>query len=78
MTLSFTKMHGLGNDFVVIDTRHSRTVLSTDKIKHLCDRRLGIGCDQLVLLSAPTRDGADILVRFFNPDGSEAGACGNA
>ncbi|GBR53703.1 diaminopimelate epimerase [Neokomagataea thailandica NBRC 106555] len=78
MTLSFTKMHGLGNDFVVIDTRHSASVLDTDMIKRLCDRRHGVGCDQLVLLAPPTLAGADVHVRFFNPDGSEAGACGNA
>ncbi|MBF0892673.1 diaminopimelate epimerase [Gluconobacter sp. LMG 1744] len=78
MSLSFTKMHGLGNDFVVIDARQNDPTLDTATIRHLCDRRFGIGCDQLVLLTVPTLDGADVHVRFFNPDGSEAGACGNA
>ena len=78
MSLSFTKMHGLGNDFVVIDARQNDPALDTATIRHLCDRRFGIGCDQLVLLTVPTLDGADVHVRFFNPDGSEAGACGNA
>lgn len=78
MTLSFTKMHGLGNDFIVIDGRETDPALDEATIRHLCDRRFGIGCDQLVLLSAPTLEGADVLVRFFNSDGSESGACGNA
>ncbi|GBR72044.1 diaminopimelate epimerase [Gluconobacter kanchanaburiensis] len=78
MSLSFTKMHGLGNDFVVIDARDTDPALNAETIRGLCDRRFGIGCDQLVLLSAPTLEGADVRVRFFNPDGSEAGACGNA
>lgn len=78
MSVSFTKMHGLGNDFIILDGRTTPLSLSTTLISRLCDRRTGIGCDQLVTLSAPTRDGADVLVRFFNPDGSEAGACGNA
>ncbi|AQS92194.1 diaminopimelate epimerase [Gluconobacter albidus] len=78
MSLSFTKMHGLGNDFVVIDARQNDPALDTATIRHLCDRRFGIGCDQLVLLTLPTLTGADVHVRFFNPDGSEAGACGNA
>ncbi|MDE7541102.1 diaminopimelate epimerase [Gluconobacter sphaericus] len=78
MSLSFTKMHGLGNDFVVIDARQNDPALDTPTIRKLCDRRFGIGCDQLVLLTPPTLHGADVHVRFFNPDGSEAGACGNA
>lgn len=78
MTLSFTKMHGLGNDFIIIDGRETATALNTETIQKLCDRRFGVGCDQLVVLSPPTADGADVLVRFFNADGSESGACGNA
>lgn len=83
MTLPFTKMHGLGNDFVVIDIRlaHRRPDIrlpDTETIRRLCDRRHGIGCDQLVLLAAPTHPEADVTVRFFNPDGSESAACGNA
>lgn len=71
-------MHGLGNDFVVLDNRDNTLSLTKDLIRALCDRHTGIGCDQLVLLSPPTRVGADVRAQFFNPDGSEAGACGNA
>lgn len=78
MSLNFTKMHGLGNDFVVLDTRNASIALDDTLIRSLCDRHTGIGCDQLVLLSRPTLAGADVRVQFFNPDGSEAGACGNA
>lgn len=78
MMIRFHKMQGLGNDFVMIDRRHERFDATLHTMSRLCDRRFGIGCDQLVLLDAPDRDGADIRVRFFNPDGSEAGACGNA
>ncbi|MCT6837617.1 MAG: diaminopimelate epimerase [Bifidobacteriales bacterium] len=78
MGMSFTKMHGLGNDFVILDGRRTPLTLPSTLISRLCNRQRGIGCDQLVTLSPPTRAGADVLVRFFNPDGSEAGACGNA
>lgn len=78
MSLVFTKMHGLGNDFVIIDGRTTPITLSATDIRTLCDRRLGVGCDQLVLLTPPTDPKATVFVRFYNPDGSEAGACGNA
>lgn len=78
MSVSFTKMHGLGNDFIILDGRTAPLTLSSALITQLCNRRTGIGCDQLVTLTPPTRKEADVLVRFFNPDGSEAGACGNA
>ncbi len=74
----FTKMHGLGNDFVVLDGR-LREIRLTDRQKQLiADRRLGIGCDQLITLEAPRDRQADVFMRINNPDGSEAGACGNA
>ncbi|UMM64172.1 diaminopimelate epimerase [Aristophania vespae] len=76
--IAFTKMHGLGNDFIVLDNRSNMITLTEVMIRHICDRHLGIGCDQLVLLSNPTLEGASVRVQFFNPDGSEAGACGNA
>ncbi|WP_395019333.1 diaminopimelate epimerase [Dongia sp.] len=76
MRLPFTKMHGLGNDFVVIDTRSRPIALSDDQKRRIADRRRGIGCDQLILLEPSRR--ADVFMRIFNPDGSEAGACGNA
>jgi len=71
------KMHGAGNDFVILDGRTRALGLTTPRVRHLADRRLGIGCDQLISLE-PGRDGADVFMRIHNPDGSEAGACGNA
>lgn len=71
-------MHGLGNDFVVIDEREYPLNLTPTRIAALADRRRGIGCDQFVTLSPATITEALAFVRFFNPDGSEAGACGNA
>jgi diaminopimelate epimerase len=73
----FHKMHGLGNDFVVLDTRREPLAVDAAAARALADRRTGIGCDQLIVIEpAPTAD-ADAAIRFFNPDGSEAGACGN-
>ena len=74
--LPFRKMHGLGNDFVVGDARRSAVGLSTDQVRRIADRHRGVGFDQLALLG-PSAD-ADARVTFFNGDGSEAGACGNA
>ena len=76
MRLPFTKMHGLGNDFVVIDARELPLVLSDDQKRRIADRRRGIGCDQLIILEQSRK--ADVFMRIYNPDGSEAGACGNA
>jgi diaminopimelate epimerase len=75
--LSFRKMHGLGNDFVVLDGRAAPLGLTRAEIVVLADRRLGIGCDQLIIMEPPAA-GADAFMRIHNPDGSEAGACGNA
>jgi len=77
MSLKFHKMHGLGNDFVIIDNRLGQYALSLEQIRQLADRRFGIGCDQLMLLLAPKTPGTDIFMHIYNPDGSEAGACGN-
>ena len=77
MDISFSKMHGIGNDFVIIDNSVNRIQLNNNRIAELCDRRYGIGCDQLIILSAPRDKKADVYVRFFNPGGDEAGACGN-
>lgn len=71
------KMHGAGNDFVILDGRAQALGLDAPRIRHLADRRLGIGCDQLISLE-PAEAGADVFMRIHNPDGSEAGACGNA
>ncbi|MDG6093994.1 diaminopimelate epimerase [Acetobacter sp. AN02] len=78
MRIAFHKMNGLGNDFVIVDERVSSAGLSVSRITALADRRRGIGCDQLVVLGAPSGPDHHVHVRFFNPDGSEAGACGNA
>ena len=79
MSVAFLKMHGAGNDFVVIDERRQALGFSADQVRRLADRRLGIGCDQFITLHpAPVGTDADLVMRIRNPDGSEAGACGNA
>jgi diaminopimelate epimerase len=75
--IPFTKMHGLGNDFVVIDRRAAPVPLDSARICAITDRRRGIGCDQLVLIDPAEQDGAAAYLRFHNTDGSESGACGN-
>ncbi len=77
MPLQFTKMHGLGNDFVVIDAIRQQVCLSPAQIRFLADRHFGVGCDQVLLIETATRPGADFRYRIFNPDGGEVGACGN-
>lgn len=77
MQVSFHKMHGAGNDFVVLDERAGPLDLSPQAIERLADRHTGIGCDQLVLVG-PGEAPDEVRARFFNPDGGEAGACGNA
>jgi diaminopimelate epimerase len=74
---SFLKMHGLGNDFVVLDGRSAPILLAEDEARWLADRHFGIGCDQIVILETPKTAGADVHVRYLNSDGSESGACGN-
>lgn len=76
MAASFHKMHGLGNDFVVIDARTDAVEMTTARAHAIADRRTGIGCDQLILLEPSAV--ADLKMRIFNADGSEVGACGNA
>lgn len=76
--LPFLKMHGLGNDFVVIDLRDRPVALTLPQRRWIADRRRGIGCDQLILLEPPRQRVADVFMRIHNPDGGEAGACGNA
>lgn len=77
MRVDFTKMHGLGNDFVVLDARRTPLPAIEEPIaRALADRRTGIGCDQLIWLE-PSHS-ADFRMRIFNADGSEVGACGNA
>jgi diaminopimelate epimerase len=75
---AFIKMHGLGNDFVVLDGRRAPISLSEAQVRRLADRRFGIGCDQLIVMEPPANDAATVFMRIYNPDGSEAEACGNA
>ena len=78
MAISFRKMHGLGNDFVVIDARAQPLVLDDGLARRIADRRTGIGCDQLIVIE-PAKDGlADAFMRIRNADGGEVEACGNA
>jgi diaminopimelate epimerase len=76
MRARFTKMQGCGNDFVVLDERTTPLDLTPARAAAIADRRLGIGCDQVIALGRSP--GADVAMRILNPDGSEAGACGNA
>ena len=77
--LAFTKMHGLGNDFVVLDARGGGIDLDEAFARAISDRRLGIGCDQILVIEPPkgTNGEADIFMRILNADGGEAEACGN-
>jgi diaminopimelate epimerase len=75
--LRFTKMHGQGNDFVVLDGVRQTIDLTTTQIKHIADRHFGIGCDQILLVERPTRDDCDFRYRIFNADGDEVEQCGN-
>lgn len=77
MELKFTKMQGLGNDFVVMDTINQSLSLSVEQMRLLADRRFGIGCDQLLWVSPTEAPGVDFNYRIFNADGSEAQQCGN-
>jgi len=77
MSLSFTKMHGLGNDFVVIDAISQTVDLTPDQIRFIADRHRGVGCDQLLLVQPPETDKVDFNYRIFNADGGEVGQCGN-
>jgi diaminopimelate epimerase len=76
--IPFLKMHGLGNDFVVLDGRRAPLAVDAAAARALADRRTGIGCDQVILLEPPRHPGAQVLMRIHNPDGGEAEACGNA
>jgi diaminopimelate epimerase len=75
--VAFRKMHGLGNDFCVLDARATPLVVSPDAARAIGDRHRGVGFDQLIIMEPPPA-GADVFMRILNPDGSEAGACGNA
>ena len=75
--LSFTKMQGAGNDFVVLDGTHTPLDLSEAQVRALADRHFGIGADQVLLVERPTIDGVDFRYRIFNNDGGEVEHCGN-
>jgi len=77
MRMRFTKMQGLGNDFVVIDAIRQRVELSAEKVRQLADRHFGIGCDQLLLVEPPRSSDTEFYYRIFNADGSEVAQCGN-
>ncbi|MBL4607166.1 MAG: diaminopimelate epimerase [Pseudomonadales bacterium] len=77
MVLTFTKMHGLGNDFVVLDGVTQDIHLSTEQIRFIADRRFGVGCDQILLVEPPSLPDIDFRYRIFNADGSEVEQCGN-
>ena len=77
MTLKFTKMHGAGNDFVVLDGVRQSIALSPEQIRFIADRHFGIGCDQILLVEKSQRDDADFRYRIFNADGGEVEQCGN-
>jgi diaminopimelate epimerase len=77
MSLKFTKMHGAGNDFVVLDGVRQSIALSPDQIRFIADRHFGIGCDQILLVEKTPREDADFRYRIFNADGSEVEQCGN-
>jgi diaminopimelate epimerase len=77
MGARFVKMHGCGNDFVVFDDRKRTLGMTPARAAAIADRHTGVGCDQLIVIE-PAGHGADVFMRIRNPDGSEAGACGNA
>ncbi|WP_446808856.1 diaminopimelate epimerase [Methylomonas sp. 2BW1-5-20] len=77
MKINFTKMHGLGNDFVVIDGINQQIHLTAEQIRFLSDRHFGVGCDQLLLVEKPISDNAEFKYRIFNADGGEVAQCGN-
>ena len=77
MKLAFVKMHGLGNDFVVIDAIRQQVSLTPEQLRYIADRHFGIGCDQILLVEAAMRPDADFRYRIFNADGGEVEQCGN-
>jgi diaminopimelate epimerase len=77
VALTFTKMHGLGNDFVVLDATRTPLALDAATARRIADRRLGVGCDQILIVEPPRSATADFTYRIVNADGSESGQCGN-
>ena len=77
MLVNFSKMHGLGNDFLVLDNVTQNVYLSNEQIKQLADRNFGVGFDQVLVVEPPYDPDLDFHYRIFNADGSEVGQCGN-
>ncbi|GAB3390489.1 diaminopimelate epimerase [Massilia agri] len=77
MKLKFTKMHGAGNDFIVVDAIHQDVSLTAEQWRKLADRRFGIGADQILVVERPVTEGVDFRYRIFNNDGGEVEQCGN-
>lgn len=77
MRLRFTKMHGLGNDFVMIDAVSQRANITPERARKLADRHFGVGCDQVLVVEPPQSADADFRYRIFNSDGGEVENCGN-
>jgi diaminopimelate epimerase len=77
MKLKFSKMHGLGNDFIVLDGVRQSVKLSPQQLRSLADRHFGVGCDQILLVEPATQPGVDFRYRIFNADGGEVEQCGN-
>lgn len=77
MRLKFTKMHGLGNDFVVLDATRAPMALTPAQLRFLADRHFGVGCDQLLVVEPPRSKDTDFYYRIFNADGGEVEQCGN-
>jgi diaminopimelate epimerase len=76
-SIDFTKMHGLGNEFVIIDAMTRPCVLTPKLVRRIADRHFGVGCDQVLMVEPPNRPEADFYYRIFNADGTEAEQCGN-
>jgi len=77
MKIKFTKMHGAGNDFIVIDAVRQSVNLTAEQYRQLADRRFGIGADQILIVERPSQAGIDFRYRIFNSDGGEVEQCGN-
>lgn len=77
MLIKFTKMHGLGNDFVVVDAINQVISLTPEQLRWIADRRFGVGCDQVLLVEAPRQAGVDFAYRIYNANGGEVEQCGN-
>lgn len=76
--IHYLKMNGLGNDFVILDARQRHIKLDEERVRRICDRQKGVGCDQLIIMEQAPSPAADIFMRIYNAEGGEVDACGNA